>query len=398
MRNESKLLRFLLRSPLPLIIFIIIPAALILGTTLHFPLPFRITKRMLLINNVGLLLFLAARVLYYLSGLRRAIRYGEATRPSAGALTPARPAEQIRDELSGAGFHWNTDGSYAEKHDRGYLGTVLVYVGLFLLLFIGTWENMCQFSGTLLHGIGMPADLSSRGAYFPLLKGPLASTAGLPKLEVTKQIFASSAYPKGSSDIVLWSKDGKPVGSATLVGSGEPYRYKGYDIFLAKQLVDVALNLRSKDNPDKIIFYDSVKFSPLWKKEGDYSMYAAFRTPEGHDGEGFYNPDKKAFKFIMTREGKKVLDTEYILHQYRKKEVGDFVMSIDAMGNWSEIHVVRRRHMELLWVGGFIALLGLIMRIAFRPQRVWLEETPEGCRVWVAGKNPLRVEQRHVES
>jgi cytochrome c biogenesis protein ResB len=42
--------------------------------------------------------------------------------------------------------------------------------------------------------------------------------------------------------------------------------------------------------------------------------------------------------------------------------------------------------MELLWVGGFIALLGLIMRIAFRPQRVWLEETPEGCRVWVVGK------------
>jgi hypothetical protein len=393
MHNESNLLRLLVRSPFPLIIFVILPAALVLSIVLHYPLPFRITQRMLLANNCVLLLFLAARLLYYVSGLRRAIRYGEATRPSAAALAPARPAAQVRDELAKEGFHWNADNNYAEKHDRGYLGTTLIYGGLFLLLFVGTYENLSQFSGTLLHGIGVPADLSKRGAYRPLAKGILASISGLPKLEVTRQIFASSAYPKGSTEIVLWSKEGKSLGTAILVGGGaEPYRYKGYDIFLAKQLVDVALNLRDRKNPDKIIFYDSVKFSPLWKKEGDYSMYATFRTPEGHDGEAFYNPDKKAFRFTMTREGQQVMDTEYVLHQYRSKEVGDFVMSIDAMGNWSEIHVVRRRHMELLWVGGIIALLGVIMRIAFRPQRVWLEETPEGCRVWVKGKNPLRDE------
>ena len=393
MSTNSKQRNFLLRSPLALVIFFIIPVALVLSTTLHFPLPFRITTRMLLLNNIALLLAIAVRVFYYLSGLRRPLRYGEATRPTAGELAPARPAAQIRDELTRGGFSWSSDGSYAEKHDRGWLGTTLVYCGLFLILFVGTYENLSQFSGTLLHGIGMPANLGSSGAYFPLLRGPLASPAGLPRLEVTKQIFASSAYPKGASDIVLLSKEGKTLGSTTLVGGGaEPYQYKGYDIFLSKQLVDVALNIRSKADPNKIIYSDSVKFSPLWKKEGDYSMYATFRTPEGHDGEGFYNPDKKELKFILTREGKKVLDTEYILHQYRKKDVGDFTISIDAMGNWSEIHVVRRRHMELLWVGGIFALIGLIMRAAFRPQRIWLQDAPEGCRMWVVGKNPLRDE------
>ena len=72
-------------------------------------------------------------------------------------------------------------------------------------------------------------------------------------------------------------------------------------------------------------------------------------------------------------------------------------MSLDALGNWSEIHVVRRRHMEMLWVGGVIALIGLIMRIAIRPRRVWLEETPEGCRAWAVGGESvklLRDEQR----
>ena len=385
MRNETNLLRFLLRSPLPLFIFIIIPAALVLSTVLHVPLPFRITQRMLLWNNVALLLFLAARLFGYLAGLRRDLRYGEGTRPSAQPLTPARPAHQIRDLLARAGFRLNTEGSYAEKHERGYLGTLLIYAGLFLVLFVGTWENLYQFSGTMLHGIGIPADLSKRGAYFPLIKGPLASTATLPKLEVTKQVFASATYPKGASDIVLWSKEGKPLGTATLVGAGDPYRYKGYDIFLAKQLVDVALNMRDKNNPDKTVFYDSVKLSPLWKKEGDYSLYGTFRTPAGEEGEAFYNPDKKVFRFVLTKDGKAVLDTVYELHQYRKKEAGPYVMSLDALGNWSELHVVRRRHMELLWVGGVIALLGLLLRLAYRPQRVWLEEAPEGARVWTVG-------------
>jgi len=386
MSNNSKLLRFLVRSPLPLIIFIIMPAALVLSATLHVPLPFRITQKMLLANNCALLLFLAARLLHYLSGLRHAIRYGESAHPAAAPLTPARPAAQVREGLTKEGYHWNNDGSYAEKRDRGYLGTVLVYTGLVLLLFLGTWENLSQFSGTLLHGIGLPAELEKRGTYSLLTRGILSSSSGLPKLEVTKQIFASSTYNRGASDITLWPKGGSAPLRTTLVGSGDPYRYKGFDIYLAKQLVDVALNLRTRNDREKIVLYDTVKLSPLWKKEGDYSMYGTFRTPAGHEGEAFYNPDNKTFKFTMTHEGKTVLDTEYVLYQYREKEVGDFVISLDAMGNWSEIHVVRRRHMELLWVGGVIALLGLIMRIAFRPQRVWLEETTEGCRVWTTGR------------
>lgn len=389
--QKSTFLRFLLRSPLVLVVFLVIPAALVLNKTLHVPIPFRITQKLLLFNNIGLLLFLGARAGYYLAGLRKAIRYGESPRPSGQALTAPQPAGEIRQRLSGAGFSLNPEGSYAEKKERGYLGTFLIYIGLFLMLLVGTYENLGQFSGTLLHGIGVPADLSRRGSYFPLLAGPLASPKGLPKLQVTKQVFASATYPKGASDIILWSKDGKPVGSATLIGSGEPYKYQGYDIYLSKQLVDVALHLKDKNNPEKTVYYDSVKLSPLWKKEGDYSLYGTFRTPKGEEGEAFYNPDKKTFKFVMTQDGKPVLDTEYVLHQYRKKETGPYIMSLDALGNWSELHVVRRRHMEFLWVGGVLALLGLLLRIAYRPQRVWLEDSPEGCRVWAVGGESRRI-------
>lgn len=385
MVTNSKLLRFLVQSPLPLLIFVIIPVLLVVSIAFHVQLPFRITQRMLLLNNCVLLFCIAVRLWHYLSGLRRAIRYGESAHPASAGVTSAVSAAQFRDDLTKNGFSWNADGSYAEKRDRGYLGTALIYGGVFLLLFLGTWENLSQFSGTLLHGIGIPADLTKRGSYFPLSRGILASISGLPKLEVTKQIFASSTYNRGASNITLWPNDGSEPIRTTLVGSGDPYPYKGFDIYLAKQLVDVALNIKAADSREKGVFYDSVKLSPLWKKEGDYSMYGTFRTPSGHEGEAFYNPDSKKFRFAMTRDGKNVLDTEYVLHQYREKVVGDFAISIDAMGNWSEIHVVRRRHMEILWVGGVIALLGLIMRIGIRPQRVWLEETPEGCRVWKVG-------------
>jgi cytochrome c biogenesis protein ResB len=48
--------------------------------------------------------------------------------------------------------------------------------------------------------------------------------------------------------------------------------------------------------------------------------------------------------------------------------------------------------MSLILVGAIITVLGLLMRALIRSQRVWLEETPEGCRVRYVGKNPLRDE------
>ncbi len=392
MFKNSKLFLLLVRSPLPLMIFILLPAALILSSVLHFSLPFRVTQRLLLGNNICLLLFLTARFFYYLSGLRKKLRYGETAHPSSAALTSVIPVEQVRAELSKVGFCWNDSDSYAEKHDRGYFGTVLIYGGLFLLLFIGTWENLSQFSGTTIHGIGIPADLSKPGAYSMLSMGILASNSDLPKLEVTKQVFANSTYKKGASDITLWPKnDGKPI-RTMIIGAGDPYQYKGFDIYLAKQLVDVSLSLKSSKDRNKVFYYDSVKLSPLWKKEGDYSMYGTFRTMDGYDGEAFYNPDNGTFKFSLMHEGKTVLDSEYVLYQYREKVIGDFVMSLEALGNWSEIHVVHRRHMELLWVGGIIALLGLLLRIVIRPQRVWIEAGDEGSsRVWAAGDEAKKV-------
>jgi hypothetical protein len=236
--------------------------------------------------------------------------------------------------------------------------------------------------------MGVGASLDKIGTYVkPVMAGQLAVRPKLPMLEVKQIIFPNKQHTKGAAEIILWSKDGKQMGSSTLIATQDPYHYQGYDIFLAKLLVDASLVIaeKDKDGRDRIIFSDTVKLSPLWKKEGDYGFYGIFTDRAALDGELFYNADKNMFKVLLTRDGKKVLETEYPFQVIRQKQEGNFVLNFGAMGRWTELHVVRSRHMALIWFGGIIAVLGLLLRIAFRPQRVWLEETPEGCQLWSAG-------------
>ncbi len=134
---------------------------------------------------------------------------------------------------------------------------------------------------------------------------------------------------------------------------------------------------------------------PLYgNKAGDFTLYGTFSTPAGDDGEAWYDPAHNIFRIALTSKGKKLFETDYKFQAYREKAEGNYVVSILGMGHWSEIHVVRRRHMFLVIAGGVIAALGLLMRLLFRPQRVWLEDSVGGgCRVRFVGKKPMRDEQ-----
>jgi hypothetical protein len=397
MHNNSRLRRLVLDSPLFLLVFAVLPGLLILSSFLHLKLPFHFTTKMLLANIICLLAFVAVRLFRNLSGLRRDIRYGVGRRRPSISQDLARPAAVVRADLEKEGYRFTGDGAYAEKADLGYPGTVLVYGGLFIVLAIGTWDNLAQFSGTFVHGIGKAAPLDRREIYYPLVSGPLSSIAGLPKLEITKLNFTDKEHPKGTVGIVLWSQDNKPLGTDVIVAMGDPYRYRGHDIFVSKLLVDAGLSIKTKDknNREVIIFRDAVKLSPLWKKEGEYSFYGTFTDRANLDGELLYNPEKNVFKIKMSRDGKKVLETEFPFQVVLHKVEGDYDLSFIGVGRWAEIHVVRRRNMAMLWLGGIISALGLIMRIVFRPQRIWLEETTVGCRAWAVGgatKRRLKVE------
>jgi hypothetical protein len=59
---------------------------------------------------------------------------------------------------------------------------------------------------------------------------------------------------------------------------------------------------------------------------------------------------------------------------------------LEGLAQWSEIRVARSRHRIMLMFGAALAVLGGFLRIVIRPQRVWLEEAEEGCRVKAVGR------------
>ena len=392
MQRNSKLIRFVFVSPPFLLLFAIIPGMLIFSRFFHLHLPFSMSTKMLLANNIFLLMCLATRLYYYLTGLRRPIRYGSEPCIKGPSIDLTRSTAQVRGDLAAAGFCFDAEQNYGEKHNSGHLGVTLVYGGLCLMLLTGVWDNLRQFSGTVLKGSGKPVELSVRDDYYHLIAGPLASPAGLPLMKVLKQTFPNSQLPLGSSEIALYAKDGKRVGGATLVPGEAPYRYKEFEIYTGRLAVDYALTLRTKDSANNNVFDDAVKLYQLPATKDGFTHYGTFTTPAGDEGETWYDPVKNTFRIVLARNGKKIIDTDFIFQAYREKLEGDYVIGVKGMGHWSEIHIVGRRHMPLIIASGIVALIGVLMRMLFRPQRVWLKETPEGCRVRVVGKNPLKVE------
>ncbi len=103
MTTASKLSRILLVSPWFLLAFLIVPAAVILTITFHLNLPFA-NPALLLVNNICFACLAACRLLRYLSGLLRPIRYGAAPRPRLGVVESDRSLAAVRGELTASGY------------------------------------------------------------------------------------------------------------------------------------------------------------------------------------------------------------------------------------------------------------------------------------------------------
>lgn len=381
MKAESKLARLILVSPWFLLIFLVIPLLVILNVTLHIRLPLVGTKPLLL-NNMIFTLLIGARFFRYLLRLKRGVRYDAGYRRPKGEQSLALPLEQARGALEKGGFRFAADGSYGEKRDLGYLGTTLCYGGLFLLLVTGTWDNLCQFSGTILDGVGQATKLSSIESYRTLIAGPMAARpSALPRMRVVSQVMPGEKYGKGATEIALLEKDGRSQ-SALLVPP-EPFRYGGYEISMSKFVFEPQVVVKTKEG--RPVFTGMVKLNPLWKKTEDgFGFYAPF-SAENLEGEVYYQPEKSLLKMVLHQEGKEILNTQMVFQVDREVTQGNYVVTCDRMGQWSEIHVVRRRHTELLWLGAIIAAAGLLMRLGIRPQRVWLAQDGPGCRAAIAG-------------
>ena len=375
MKAESKLSRLLLVSPWLLLIFLIIPILAILSIKYHLRIPL-LSSRLLLVNNICFTFLAACRLLRYFFGIMKEIRYGAAYGRPRKAIGIHLPIAEARGVMKSAGYALADDGGYGEKRDSGYLGTMIFYGGLCILLATGSWDNLRQFSGVLLDSVGPATNLTKSESYRNINKGPLAVIPdSLPRMQIINQLLPDSTYPKGATDIALISPEGKE--ERTILKPGDPIRYGAYDIYMAKLVFEPEIVIRSRDS--RTLFDAFVKLDPLVEKRGAFSFYGPY---EGADllGGVYYQPEKSLLMVVITRGGKKVV-ADMVFQVDQKAVQGDYILSCAKMGEWSEIHVVHRRHKGLLSAGGIIAVIGLLFRIAIRPRRVWLEEAEEGCRM-----------------
>ena len=387
MQTDSKFLRLVFASPWPLLIFLVIPLLVILSISLHVQLPLINSETPLLYNNTCFTIVVSLRFFYYLLGLTRAIRYGGRMGVPRQSVDIARPAGTVRSSLADAGYVFNSGGDYGEKRDRGYLGTAILYAGLFVVLFTGTWDNMHQYSGTLLSGIGASKDLNRMEVYRRLTTGPLTrKPATLPKMKIVRQLLPDAANPRGATEIAFFSADGKE--QTVLLKAPEIFRAGAYDIYMSRMVYEPIIAI-TIDNSSPV-FNGQVTLNQMAAKEDGFGFYGTF-VDGLLDGEVYYQPEKSRLR-VVVHQGKELLIDNILIFQVdRLSRSANFSIMCEKMGVWSEIHVVHRRHMTLIIQGGILVVIGLLARVVFRPQRVWLEEASEVCRVRVVGKETMKL-------
>jgi hypothetical protein len=377
--------RLIFASPYFLLLFLVIPAYSVLRLKLRLP----VSGDLLLGNNVLFCVCIALRLVWRILRMRGDIRYGVDYRPSKRVLELDRPAAQLQTALTGAGFHFIAGGHYGEKRDLGYLGTTLLYLGLLLLLMFGSYDYMREYSVMGRLGVGEPMSLDGSGLVGEFEAGFLAGASRLPLLQVKKQILPNPQWPKGATEIALLSAERKELAKGT-IAPGKPFRYGGLDYHMTRFIFDALILIR-KDN--SIVYENFVKFLPLPQKKGVYSYYGSLKNAkfENVGGDAWLNPEDKAVQVQTTLAGKKIVDTELKLWGKNRVTQGEYIASLEGLAHWSEIRVARGRHRVMLMIGAALAVLGGFLRIVIRPQRVWLEEAEEGCRVRAIGRITLQL-------
>jgi hypothetical protein len=391
MKKNSRLNRFVFTSPWLPLIFISLFALSIYAEYANLPLPGFIhsPRSLIFVNNICFLLVIALRFISQLSRLSREFRYDASERPRKPAGISTAPRETIHAKFASAGFCFDKSG-YGEKRNLSLPATTIIYGGILFALLVGSYDNMLQFSSVLAQGVGAPLPLNVPESYSSISSGPLASLKDMPRLQVKRLFFADAQWPKGAVEIALHDQgtSNAVVAEGTVAKDGKPLVYRGLDYHLGRFLFEVPLQI-STDN--KHLEFDStLVMKPLVPPLGNYTYYASF---EGVRllWDLLYDPAGKAFRLVGGENGKNVVDVVIVFGRDTAKQMGSFIARVPRIVQRAEIHVVRHRHLILVYFGLGIAVIGILLRLIFHPQRVWLEEIPEGCRVWGGGGEAKRL-------
>jgi hypothetical protein len=243
-----------------------------------------------------------------------------------------------------------------------------------------------QFSGTIQDGIGLATDLKKMDVYKRVSIGPVtANLSNLPKMKIVGQFFPNATYPAGATEVAFQFPDGKE--KQVILKSPEPFKAGAYDIYMSKMVYEPKIAI-TIDNL-KPVFSGKVTLNQLPENENGFSFFGTF--VEGPiDGKVYFQPENSRLRVVVNQGSQQLLDSALVFQLDRLSRSANFSIMCERMGVWSEIYVVHRRHITLIFLGGVIAVFGLLIRVMIRPQRVWLEEADDGCLLRSVGNDAER--------
>ena len=220
-QNRSAVGKFVFTSPWLPLIFIALFALAIYAEFTHIPTPrfFPAPVRIILFNNLCLLLVIALRFIDQIARAKKTFYYEAFDRAQRDEFISPAPIDTVRGELTKAGFCFDSSG-YGEKRTPARLAMTLVYGGILLALLVGSYDNYFHISGVFFQGEGAPAQLGNESLYLNVIKGPLATLKGLPKLQVRRNIYKDPKWPDGAVELALLDKNNMEIVKGTVAKDG----------------------------------------------------------------------------------------------------------------------------------------------------------------------------------
>jgi hypothetical protein len=296
-------------------------------------------------------------------------------------------------ELASRGYAFGQEGVYGESADRGYNWGTLFLAGVILTLGTGSYDNLRQLSGTLRLSIGEPVKLFQRNAYVGLVTAPFAGLENLPyQLQITKQYLPSEQWPDGAADVAILERSGKELIHGTIAPE-KPLLFDSFRVFTEGSVYEPWVVIATSGN--HFVYGGWVKLRHDRTIKGPYRFSGTFSDEAMKvSGRGWYDPDSDRLRFEASKDGERIVDVVLGMGTEHRKESPGYVTTMLGVGKWTEIHFVRKRHPILLVFGAGMAVVGGILRLLYRPQRVWIQERSQGCRVRTTDRNVIELLKR----
>ena len=333
----------------------------------------------MLASNALLLLYILARLVRIILGNRLARSPQPRHHLPAGQFFPLSP-EEVLEAVSHAGYTCDMDGAYGERGGKtAKWANTLLHAGLALILATGVWDNLREFTGVLFLGGGEPIPLYDKATYSVWSKGLLASYEDIGfKIRNRERFLPSPSYPHGGVEVTLHSRDGGDMWHG-VVTPETPHRQGNYDFKMACFIYDIWIVITTVK--DHLVYTDWVRFHPLGKPLGIFTHTGEIKD-DFHKvyGSAWYDQRTDRLRIQVRYKGEPI-EVELGEAPEHRKVVNGYLVQNEGIGRWTQLHVLRHRHIPLLATGGAFFVAGLLMRLLFPLKRVWLEPMEGGCMV-----------------